>query len=143
VTNTNVQSGGTLELVHGGFAPGLVLQSGATLELGPGNTVSGFTVSGVLTVTSGGSANVVAVIDFVGHYVTSNFHITSGASGTVAIFDPPLAVQQPAANFISANLALFANYLAASFPTVGHHGSGLIADVSQAGSELVLTHPAR
>jgi autotransporter passenger strand-loop-strand repeat protein len=29
--------------------------------------------SGVLTVTSGGSANVVAVIDLSGHYVTSNF----------------------------------------------------------------------
>jgi hypothetical protein len=48
----------------------------------------------VLTVTSGGSANVVAVIDLSGHYVTSNFHITSGSSGTVEIFDPPVGVQQ-------------------------------------------------
>jgi hypothetical protein len=71
--------------------------------------------SGVLTVTSGGSANVVAVIDFIGHYLTSNFHITSGASGSVEIFDPPIAAP-PAQTFISANLALFANYLAASFP---------------------------
>ena len=50
--------------------------------------------SGVLTVTSGGSANVVAVIDFSGHYVTWNFHLTSGSSGTVEIFDPPVGVQQ-------------------------------------------------
>jgi hypothetical protein len=48
----------------------------------------------VLTVTSGGSANVVAVIDFSGHYVTWNFHLTSGSSGTVEIFDPPVGVQQ-------------------------------------------------
>ncbi|HWX82148.1 MAG TPA: hypothetical protein VNX23_04350 [Bradyrhizobium sp.] len=53
--------------------------------------------SGVLTVTSGGSANVVAVIDFIGHYVTSNFHITSGAGGTVEVFDPPLVGAPPAA----------------------------------------------
>jgi hypothetical protein len=93
-----------------------------------------------LTVTSGGTANVVAVIAFSGHYVTSNFHITSGANGTVAIFDPPVAAP-PGASFISANLALFANYLAASFPAIGPHGSSLVADLSQAGSEPLLTHP--
>jgi hypothetical protein len=96
--------------------------------------------SGVLTVTSGGSANVVAVIDFIGHYVQSNFHITSGANGTVAIFDPPVG-GSPAANVFGANLALFANYLAAAFPGAGHYNSGVIADLSQAGSEPLLTHP--
>jgi hypothetical protein len=44
--------------------------------------------SGVLTVTSGGS--VVASINFSGSYTTSSFHLTSGAGGTVEIFDPPV-----------------------------------------------------
>jgi len=35
---------------------------------------------------------------------------------------------------------LFANYLAASFPAIGPHGSSLVADLSQ-GSEPLLTHP--
>ena len=101
---------------------------------------SSTTSGGVLTVTSGGTANVVAVIGFSGHYVTSNFHITSGANGTLAIFDPPLAAPL-GASFISANLALFANYMATSFPAIGPHGSSLVADLSQAGSEPLLTHP--
>jgi hypothetical protein len=41
--------------------------------------------SGVLSVTSGGTANVVAAIDLIGHYVTSNFHIIAGPGGTVEI----------------------------------------------------------
>ena len=49
--------------------------------------------SGVLTVTSGGSANVVAAIDLMGHYVTLNFHVIAAPGGTVEIFDPPLAKQ--------------------------------------------------
>ncbi len=97
--------------------------------------------SGVLTVTSGGSANVVAVIDFSGHYVTSNFHITSGASGSAEIFDPPVAALPP--TVVSADLALFVNYLAASFPTMAHHG-GFITDLLQPASEpLQLTRPGQ
>ena len=96
--------------------------------------------SGVLTVTSGGSANVVAVIDFIGHYVQSNFHITSEACGNVAIFDPPTAQQASAVH--SANLALFANYLPASFPPVIAHGGALPTDaLEQAGLQPPLTHP--
>jgi hypothetical protein len=38
-----------------------------------------------MTVTSGGS--VVAAIDFSCSYTTSRFHITSGTSGTVEIFE--------------------------------------------------------
>ena len=98
--------------------------------------------SGVLTVTSGGSANVVAVIDFIGHYVTSNFHVTSGAGGTVEIFDPPLAGEPPAATVHSANLALFANYLAASFPAAVGYGGVLITEtLAQAGLQPLLAHP--
>jgi hypothetical protein len=98
--------------------------------------------SGVLTVTSGGSANVAAVIDFIGHYMSSNFHIISGVNGTVEIFDPPLAGQPPAATVHSANLAVFANYLAASFPAAIGHGGVLITDgVEQAGLQPLFTHP--
>ena len=47
--------------------------------------------SGTLRVSSGGTE--VADITFVGAYVTSNFHISSGAGGTVEITDPSVAVQ--------------------------------------------------
>jgi hypothetical protein len=88
------------------------------------------------------SANVVAAIDFVGHYVTSNFHVISGAGGNVAIFDPPMATQQAASTVHSANLALFANYLAASFPTVIAHGGALLTDaLEQAAMQPPLMHP--
>ena len=50
--------------------------------------------SGVLTVSSGGT--VVASINFSGSYTTSSFHLTSGAGGTVEIFDPPVEPQKNA-----------------------------------------------
>ena len=43
---------------------------------------------GMLTVTSGLTHSVVAQINFLGNYVTSNFQISSGLSGSVAIVDP-------------------------------------------------------
>jgi hypothetical protein len=49
--------------------------------------------SGTLRVSSGGAE--VADITFVGKYVTSNFHISSGVGGTVEITDPSVAEQQP------------------------------------------------
>jgi len=57
------------------------------------STVSAFYTStgansGILAVTSGLTHSSVAEINFVGHYVTSNFQISSGFSGSVAIFDP-------------------------------------------------------
>ena len=119
----------------------VVFTSGAVSASYSSSTAS----SGVLTVTSGGSANVVAVIDFVGHYVTSNFHVISGAGGNVAIFDPPTTTQQTASAVYGANLALFANYLAASFPTVLGQGA-LIADALQtlehANLSMPLTRPS-
>jgi hypothetical protein len=33
--------------------------------------------------------------------------------------------------------------MAASFPAVGYHGSGMIAGLPQLGSEPALTHPGR
>ena len=62
-----------------------------------GETVSysanGSNTGGVLTVSSGGTA--VAEITLVGTYKTSNFHISSGISGTVEITDPSVAEQPP------------------------------------------------
>ena len=51
--------------------------------------------SGTLIVSSGSA--VVADITLVGAYVTSNFHISSGAGGTVEITDPSVA-EQPSGN---------------------------------------------
>jgi hypothetical protein len=45
--------------------------------------------SGTLFVSSGGFQ--IAAITMVGHYSAGNFHITSGANGTVAISDPAVA----------------------------------------------------
>ena len=47
---------------------------------------SGTNTSGTLFVSSGGQ--LVAEIDFVGAYSAGNFHVTSGAGGTVKITDP-------------------------------------------------------
>jgi autotransporter passenger strand-loop-strand repeat protein/T5SS/PEP-CTERM-associated repeat protein len=51
--------------------------------------------SGTLMVTSGGTE--VADISLVGAYVTGNFHVSSGAGGTVEITDPSVA-GQPSGN---------------------------------------------
>jgi hypothetical protein len=116
--------------------------------------------SGVLTVTSGGSANVVAVIDFSGHYVTSNFRITSGSSGTVEIFDPPVGVQQATfgshqtlgymekivetaiGDILAGKFALLCNYMASEFAnTIGGHVGALPTEPQQMEQQPVLTHP--
>ena len=57
------------------------------------STVSAFYTSvtansGMLTVTSGLVPVTVAQINFIGHYATSNFQISSGFGGTVMIVDP-------------------------------------------------------
>ena len=115
--------------------------------------------SGVLTVTSGGTGNVIAVIDFSGHYVTSNFHITSGANGSVAIFDPPVIAQQTtlgfpdmldavekiigtvANNILAGKFALLGNYMASEFASViGGHAGTLATEANQLAQQL-LTHP--
>jgi autotransporter passenger strand-loop-strand repeat protein len=94
--------------------------------------------SGVLTVVSGGTS---ASIHLSGHYTSANFHITAGVGGSVEIVDPPVAA--PPAAFVSADLALFVNYVAASFPAVAHQG-GFATDLSQpAGEQPLLTHPGR
>ena len=116
--------------------------------------------SGVLTVTSGGSANVVAVIDFSGHYVTSNFRITSGSSGTVEIFDPPVGVQQTTfgshqtlgyiekiaetaiGDILAGKFALLCNYMASEFAnTIGGHAGTLPTEPQQMEQLPVLTYP--
>ena len=94
--------------------------------------------SGVLTVVSGGTS---ASTHLSGHYTSANFHITAGVGGSVEIVDPPVAA--PPAAFVSADLALFVNYVAASFPAVAHQGC-FATDLSQpAGEQPLLTHPGR
>ena len=110
--------------------------------------------SGVLRVTSGGTANVVAVIGFSGHYVTSNFHITSGANGTVAIFDPPVIARQPTLGFSEAlggtvatdsaagKLALLGNYMASEFASMTSGHAGILSTEPQhTEQQPLLTHP--
>ena len=70
-----------IDLTSVGFAAGQISASYT-----PANATSG-----TLRVSSGGT--VVADITFVGAYVTSNFHISSGAGGSVQITDPSVAVQ--------------------------------------------------
>jgi hypothetical protein len=116
--------------------------------------------SGALTVTSGASANVVAVIDLIGHYVTSNFHITSGASGSVEIFDPPVIAPQATIGFgdtlggieknaetvvsdlLAGKFSLLCNYIASEFASVvdGHAGM-LPTEPQQTEQQPMLTHP--
>ena len=62
--------------------------AGITLSYTPANASN---TSGTLMVSSGGV--VVADITLVGAYVASNFHITTGAGGTVEITDPSVAAQ--------------------------------------------------
>ncbi len=121
---------------------------------------SSTTTSGVLMVTSGGTANVVAVINFSGHYVTSNFHITSGANGTVAIFDPPVIAQQSTLGFSDApggigkivdtvvsdtaagKLALLGNYIASEFASLTNGHAGILPTEPQhTVQQPLLTHP--
>ena len=70
-------------------------QSIDLLQVISDSTVSAFYTSvtasgGFLTVTSGPTHSAVALINFIGHYATSNFQIGSGFGGTVKIVDPTL-----------------------------------------------------
>ena len=70
-------------------------QSIDLLQVISNSTVSAFYTSvtasgGFLTVTSGPTHSAVALINFIGHYATSNFQIGSGFGGTVKIVDPTL-----------------------------------------------------
>jgi autotransporter passenger strand-loop-strand repeat protein len=93
------------------------------------------TSSGVLTVSSGGPA--VASIDLIGHYVTSDFHVSSGASGSVEIVDPPVVP----GGWQSPNIALFGNYIAGSFVTAAGGAGGSLASPTSDSQPPLLTHP--
>ncbi len=90
--------------------------------------------SGVLTVSSGGKA--VTEINFVGAYVTSDFHLSAGISGTVAITDPPVV----GGGVQSANIALLGNYMASMFATSAFNGGSVTSD-TQTPQHTLLTHP--
>ena len=66
-----------IDLVNVHSAPGAITLS---------YTSSGGNTSGTLFVSSGGQE--VAAINFIGSYSSANFHVTSGAGGTVEITDP-------------------------------------------------------
>ncbi len=64
-------------------------------------------------------------IGMVDKYVTANFLISSGTGGSVEIVDPPIV----AGSVQSANIALFGNYLPASFVTAANgYGGTVLAD---------------
>ena len=96
--------------------------------------------SGILSVSNGG---VFATVDLIGHYTSASFKMSAGVGGSVEIVDPPLPAKQPADIGFGANLTLFANYIAASFPTAaGGDFSNLISagPLSESGQPR-LTHP--
>ena len=125
--------------------------------------------SGTLFVSSGGST--VAEITFLGSgYVTSNFHITSGAGGTVEITDPLAAETQGGIAFGAATtlaysqnggktgvsltaahgahaavIALLGNYMAATFVTTADaSGATAVGGTRQTPEQQPqLTHPQR
>ncbi len=101
--------------------------AGATLSY-----TSSSSDSGVLTVSSGGSA--VASIDLVGRYTSASFHISAGTGESVEIIDPPVV----AGGF--ASIALFTNYMASMFATSAVHGGALSSD-TQTSQQQLLTHP--
>ena len=87
-------------------------------------------------------------INLVGNYTSAHFQITSGASGSVEITDPRAGEQPPGgtlelAGIPSANIALLANYMAASFVTAaGIAGGTVITQEAQAAiQQPLLTHP--
>ena len=178
--NATVNSGGTIEFFGGiaapyyslagsiievisGFFPGPLFALGSvTVKVLAGATGTG----GVLTVTSGGTANVVAKIDFTGHYATSNFHLEDDGSGHVKIVDPSTNEPQPGiaygaattlgysesgvqtggfamASNDAAAIVLLGNYMAASFATAadGHAGQLTTVRAQTASEHLSLITP--
>jgi hypothetical protein len=75
--------------------------------------------NGVLTLTSGGQTD---KLDFNGSYVLANFSFASDGSGGTIVYDPPVSpasTAAPTGGRPQANLALFRNYIASSFPAGG------------------------
>ena len=105
--------------------------SGGSISL---HYASGST-SGTLTVSSG--ATLVATIDLIGTYSSGNFHITSGAGGTVEITDPTAVVNGDTVS----NLALFTNYIAAGFVTASAGYGGVFSEAAQDKEQSHLAHP--
>jgi hypothetical protein len=125
--------------------------------------------SGTLFVSSGGT--LVAAIKMVGGYSLGDFHITSGAGGTVEITDPAVpngGSVEPGVSDITfgarttlaysenstapslgvtegrygAALALLGNYMAGSFVTAADgHGGTLVTEATQTEQQPLLTHP--
>ena len=97
--------------------------------------VSGSYKSGVLTVTSGGTA--VATIHLAGSYVTADFQLASGASGSGTIITDPAVPH--GGNAHSANVALLGNYIA-GFAADGH-GASVVSNAELIEPPPLLVHP--
>jgi hypothetical protein len=75
----------------------------------------------------------------VGNYVTSNFILHADSSGHVELTDPMAAMPRPVASGVyGTNLALFGNYIAASFVADGIIG-GVVASATS--EPMTLAHP--
>ena len=116
---------------HGQYIDLADVTSGGGISL---SYASGSNTSGTLTVSSGGT--LVATIDLIGTYSSGNFHITSGAGGTVEITDPAVV---NGGEVHSANIALFGSYIA-SFAG-GGHGGLVITSTGQIDQPPLLVHP--
>ena len=107
--------------------------SGVVTESYHGNTKSG-----VLTVTSSGT--VVATINMTGNYSSGNFHLTSGAGGSGTIITDPAVPN--GGEVRGANIALFGNYMAASFVSAADgHGGTLVTELPLTAGQPLLTTP--
>jgi hypothetical protein len=104
------------------------VKSNASVSLSYSSSTSS---SGVLMVSSGSVA--VADIAMSGTFTTASFHLGAGVGGSVKIIDPPPVV--------NANVALFVQYIAASFASPGAEAGMLIATAPAAGSTALLATP--
>ena len=129
---------GCLQLDGSGIADvrvsGFGITSGATVSF-TYTSANASDTSGTLTVISGG---VSASVEFIGHYISGDFHLESGASGSVEVIDPPVV---NGGSVKSANIALFGNYSAA-FAADG--GADLaVTSTGQIEPGPLLVHPHR
>jgi hypothetical protein len=116
-----------IDLTSVSFAPGAI-----TLSYTSANASN---TSGTLMVSSGGTA--VADIALVGAYATSNFHVGSGAGGTVEITDPSVG-NAPA----TIAVALLVNYMASTLVAgAGGHESTLVTESLKPDQPPLLAHP--
>lgn len=141
----------------GGVSGSNTVQSIDFLAVSSGGSISAVFVSlsktsGTLEITSGGSS-VVAEVTLVGKYVTSDFQISAGISGSVEITDPAATVTDGATLTLAAtpspatgtgtgtgSVALLGSYMASLFAGVEGQVTAQPATETQP-SQGLLAHP--